>query len=83
MRLLVHLVGAWVASEAASGRYPRPLSLGLQLLVARLGPQTALMALAGYALQSLNEGGAFGSPLRGGKPRRHAGRIAAGGGGPP
>lgn len=60
MRLLVHLVGAWVASEAASGRYPRPLSLGMQLLVSRLGPQTALMALAGYAIQSLNEGGAFG-----------------------
>lgn len=78
MRLLVHLVGAWVASEAASGRYPRSLSLGLQLLVARLGPQTALMALAGYAIQSLNEGGAFGSPLRSRKPRRHAGRIAAG-----
>ncbi|HEV7323936.1 MAG TPA: hypothetical protein VGN91_02630 [Bosea sp. (in: a-proteobacteria)] len=62
MRLLVHLVGAWVASEAASGRYPRPLSLGMQLLVSRLGPQTALMALAGYAIQSLNEGGAFGPP---------------------
>lgn len=60
MRFLVHLVGAWVASEAASGRYPRPLSLGMQLLVSRLGPQTALMALAGYAIQSLNEGGAFG-----------------------
>jgi len=59
MRFLVHLVGAWVASEAASGRYPRPLSLGMQLLVSRLGPQTALMALAGYAIQSLNEGGAF------------------------
>jgi hypothetical protein len=62
MRFLVHLVGAWVASEAASGRYPRPLSLGMQLLVSRLGPQTALMALAGYAIQSLNEGGAFGPP---------------------
>lgn len=60
MKLLVHLVGAWVASEAASGRYPRPVSLGMQLLVSRLGPQTALMALAGYAIQSLNEGGAFG-----------------------
>ena len=62
MRVLVHLVGAWVASEAASGRYPQPLSLGLQLLVSRLGPQTALMALAGYAIQSLNEGGVFGPP---------------------
>lgn len=69
MRLLVHLVGAWVASEAASGRYPRPLSLGMQLLVSRLGPQTALMALAGYAIQSLNEGGAF-RPLRAQPKRR-------------
>jgi hypothetical protein len=68
MRLLVHLVGAWVASEAASGRYPRSLSLGMQLLVSRLGPQTALMALAGYAIQSLNEGGAFGHPRP--QPRR-------------
>jgi hypothetical protein len=34
----------------------------MQLLVSRLGPQTALMALAGYAIQSLNEGGAFGPP---------------------
>ena len=70
MRLLVHLVGAWVASEAASGRYPRPLSLGMQLLVSRLGPQTALMALAGYAIQSLNEGGAFGPPRNGARRRR-------------
>lgn len=69
MRLLVHLVGAWVASEAASGRYPRPLALGMQLLVSRLGPQTALMALAGYAIQSLNEGGAFGS-RRAAAPKR-------------
>ena len=70
MRLFVHLVGAWVASEAASGRYPRPLALGLQLLVSRLGPQTALMALAGYAIQSLNEGGAFGSPRKERRQRR-------------
>lgn len=69
MRLLVHLVGAWVASEAASGRYPRPVSLMLGLLVARLGPPTALMALAGCALQSLNEGGAF-DGLRGSPARR-------------
>lgn len=38
------------------------------------------MALAGYALQSLNEGGAFGSPLRGRKPRRDSGRITSAGG---
>lgn len=66
MRLFVYLIGAWVASEAASGRYPRPLSLMLSALVLRLGPPTTLMALAGCALQKLNEGGAFG-PRR---PRR-------------
>ncbi len=74
MRLLVHLVGAWVASEAASGRYPRPVSLMLGLLVARLGPPTALMALAGYAIQSLNEGGAFDGLRRGSVRRARARR---------
>ena len=59
MRLLVHLVGAWVAAEAASGRYPRPVSLALGALVSRLGPPTALMALAGYTIQRLYEGGVF------------------------
>lgn len=59
MRLLVHLVGAWVAAEAASGRYPRPVSLALGALVARLGPPTALMALAGCTIQRLYEGGVF------------------------
>jgi hypothetical protein len=69
MRLLVYLVGAWVAAEAASGRYPRPLSLILSALVLRLGPPTTLMALAGCALQKLHEGGAF-DRLR--QPRRSA-----------
>lgn len=59
MRLLVHLVGAWVAAEAASGRYPKPVSLALGVLVSRLGPPTAMMALAGYAIHKLREGGAF------------------------
>lgn len=59
MRLLVHLVGAWVAAEAASGRYPRPVSLALGALVSRLGPPTALMAIAGYTIQRLYEGGVF------------------------
>ena len=59
MRLFVHLVGAWVAAEAASGRYPRPVSLALGALVSRLGPPTALMALAGYTIQGLYEGGVF------------------------
>ncbi|WP_332680594.1 hypothetical protein [Bosea sp. (in: a-proteobacteria)] len=74
MRLLVHLVGAWVAAEAASGRYPRPISLALGVLVSRLGPPTALMALTGYAIQRLYEGGAFdglrGRPVRRARPAR-------------
>ncbi|WP_332691553.1 hypothetical protein [Bosea sp. (in: a-proteobacteria)] len=73
MRLLVHLVGAWVAAEAASGRYPRPISLALGALVSRLGPPTALMALAGYTIQRLYEGGAFDAyrlrPVQRARPR--------------
>jgi len=74
MRLFVHLVGAWVATEAASGRYPRPVSLALGVLVSRLGPPTAMMALAGYAFQKLYEGGAFDQlgkkPVRRARPAR-------------
>lgn len=59
MKLLVHLVGAWAASEVATGRYPKPVALAIGALVARLGPPTALLALAGYAIDSLNKAGAF------------------------
>lgn len=59
MRLLVHALGAWVAVEAASGRYPRPLAIGLTMLVSRLGAPTAALALAGFALKRLDEAGAF------------------------
>jgi hypothetical protein len=61
MNLLVHALGAWIAAEAASGRYPRPVAIGLTMLIARLGAPTALMALAGFALKRLNDAGAFDS----------------------
>lgn len=59
MRLLVHLIGAWIASEAATGRYPRPVAIGLAMLVSRLGPPTIVATLAALALKRLREGGAF------------------------
>lgn len=59
MNLLVHALGAWLATEAASGRYPRPVAVGLAMLVSRLGAPTAALALAGFAFKKLREGGAF------------------------
>lgn len=59
MKLLVHALGAWLAVEAASGRYPRPIAVGLTMLVSRLGTPATLLALAGYGLKRLQEGGAF------------------------
>lgn len=59
MKLLVHALGAWVMVEAASGGYPRPLAIGLTMLVSRLGAPTAALALAGFALKRLDEAGAF------------------------
>ena len=59
MKLLVHALGAWFAVEAASGRYPRPIAVGLTMLVSRLGAPATVLALAGYGLKRLQEGGAF------------------------
>ncbi len=59
MKLLVHAFGAWVAAEAASGRYPRPVAVGLAMLVARLGAPTAMMTLAAFAFKRLDQAGAF------------------------
>jgi hypothetical protein len=61
MNFLVHALGAWVATEAASGRYPRPVAIGLAMLVSRLGAPTAALTLAGFVLKQLNEAGAFDS----------------------
>jgi len=59
MNLIVHALGAWLATEAASGRYPRPVAVGLAMLVSRLGAPTAALAIAGFAFKKLREAGAF------------------------
>ncbi|WP_293810024.1 hypothetical protein [uncultured Bosea sp.] len=59
MKLMVHALGAWFAIEAASGRYPRPVAVGLTMLVARLGAPATAFALAGYGVMRLKEAGAF------------------------
>jgi hypothetical protein len=69
MNLLVHAVGAWIAAEAASGRYPRPVAVGLSMLVSRLGAPTAAMTLLAFAIKQLNDAGAFRS-IKGPPARR-------------
>jgi hypothetical protein len=59
MNLLVHALGAWFATEAASGRYSRPVAVGIAMLVSRLGTPTAVLALAGLAYKKLRDEGAF------------------------
>ena len=59
MKLLVHALGAWFVVEAASGRYPRPIAVGLTMLVSRLGAPATAFAMAGYGLLRLKEAGAF------------------------
>lgn len=59
MRLLVHLFGGWIASEAASGRYSRPVAVGLAMLVSRLGSPAIAVTLGALVFKRLREGGAF------------------------
>lgn len=59
MNLLVHALGAWFATQAASGRYSRPAAVGIAMLVSRLGAPTIVMTLAGFALKQMNDRGAF------------------------
>ncbi|PTM42961.1 hypothetical protein [Bosea sp. 124] len=70
MNLLVHAVGAWIAAEAASGRYPRPVAVGLSMLIARLGAPTAAMTMLAFAVKRLNEAGAFERLKTAPSPRR-------------
>jgi hypothetical protein len=76
MNLFVHAVGAWVAAEAAAGRYPRPVAIGLAMLVSRLGAPTAMMTLAAFAFKRLDQAGAFErlKPAPANKSRRLADR---------
>jgi len=71
MNLLVHALGAWFATEAASGRYSRPVAVGIAMLVSRLGAPTAALALAGLVYKKLRDEGAFQKlqPVRAGKGR--------------
>jgi len=59
MNLLVHALGAWFATKAASGSYSRPVAVGIAMLVSRLGTPTAVLALAGMAYKKLRDEGAF------------------------
>ena len=73
MKLLVHGLGAWFAVEAASGRYPRPVAVGLTMLVTRLGVPATAFAMVGYGLKRLQEAGAFeGRQSRAAVTRRRA-----------
>lgn len=59
MNLFVHALGAWFAAEAASGRYSRPVAVGIAMLVSRLGTPTAALALGALAYKKLRDEGAF------------------------
>jgi len=59
LKLFVHGLGAWFAVEAASGRYPRPVAVGLTMLVSRLGAPATALAMAGYGVKWLKDAGAF------------------------
>jgi hypothetical protein len=59
MNFIVHALGAYLAAGAASGRYPRPVSVGIAMLVARLGTPAIALTLAGLVYKKLNEEGAF------------------------
>jgi len=75
MKLLVHALGAWFAVEAASGRYPRPIAVGLTMLVSRLGAPATAFAMVGYGLMRLKEAGAF-EQAQSRPRRRRTGRAA-------
>ena len=59
MNLIVHALGAWFATEAASGRYSRPVAVGIAMLVSRLGAPTAALTVAGLIYKKLRDEGAF------------------------
>ncbi|POR45867.1 hypothetical protein [Bosea psychrotolerans] len=71
MKFFVHALGAWFAAEAASGRYSRPVTMGIAMLVARLGTPTLALMLGSLIYKKLRSEGAFGQlqtvPAR--KPR--------------
>lgn len=59
MNFFVHALGAWFAAEAAAGKYPRPVAVGLAMLVSRLGAPTAALTVAALVFKRLRDKGAF------------------------
>lgn len=59
MNFFVQALGAWFATEAASGRYPRPVAVGIAMLISRLGAPAAALTLAGLVFKKLRDEGAF------------------------
>ena len=59
MNIFVHALGAWFATEAATGRYPRPVAVGIAMLVSRLGAPAAMLTVAGLIYKKLRDEGAF------------------------
>ena len=59
MNFFVHALGAWFAAEAASGKYPRPVAVGIAMLVSRLGAPTAALTVAALIFKRLRDEGAF------------------------
>ena len=74
MNLFVHALGAWFATEAASGRYSRPVAVGIAMLVSRLGAPTAALTVAGLIYKKLRDEGAFERIASAAPPRRRASR---------
>jgi hypothetical protein len=59
MKFFVHALGAWFAAGAASGRYSRPVTIGIAMLVARLGTPTLALMLGSLIYKKLRSEGAF------------------------
>ncbi|AOO82665.1 hypothetical protein [Bosea vaviloviae] len=59
MKFFVHALGAWFAAEAAAGRYSRPVTIGIAMLVARLGTPTLALMLGSLVYKKLHSEGAF------------------------
>jgi len=76
LKLFVHGLGAWFTVEAASGRYPRPVAVGLTMLVSRLGAPATALAMAGYGIKWLRDAGAF-EGWRVPQPRQRRPALAA------
>lgn len=88
MRLLVQLVGIWIAKDIAAGRYPAKFAVPLSMMVARLGPPGIAAGALGMVLSAVFKRSAAapgrssaGGGSRSGKPRARRTRSRAAGNG--